>query len=159
GGDRLPHRASQQVRSAMRCLFVAGALAAGAAAAAGAAPSDQPPRLVNARLETRSAAAGLEPVFRAAVQEARSPAPIGYAVPTTEGRHEMCCWSSTDEVGLGCPGCRLEGKGSFMVRGEGRPAGSTVSLEDDQSIVVLFRAEDSQLGKIRTFSPSCALDA
>jgi len=101
----------------------------------------------------------LEGLFRAAVAAARAPAWIGYAVPT-EGRHEMCCWGSTDEVGLGCPGCRLEGRGAFMMHGD-RVHGSdpTISLEGDETILVLFRAEAGQLDRLRTFSAGCALDA
>jgi hypothetical protein len=138
----------------MHCLFLAAAVAG----AAGAAASDAPPTVVNAHVETRSAAAGLAPAFHAAVKDARAPAWIGYSV-ATEGRHQMCCGSMSDEVGHGCPGCRLEGKGSFTVGDESRPAGSTVSLEGDPTVVVLFRAEDGEVGRIRTFSSGCALDA
>jgi hypothetical protein len=128
-------------------------------AAAVAATTDAPPRLVNARLETRPAGAGLEPVFRAAVAAARAPAWIGYAVPA-EGRHQMCCWDSVDAVGSECPGCRLEGKGGFTVRGGGEKGGSgPISLEGDEILVVLFRAESGQLERLRTFSAGCALDA
>ena len=141
-----------------RILLVVGA-AAGAGSAL-AAPADAPPRLVNARLETRSAAAGLEPALRSAVAAARDPAWIGYAVPG-EGRHQMCCWESAESVGRGCPGCRLEdGRGSFTVRGDGerRPEGP-VALEADETVVVLVRAEGGQVGRIRAFSAGCALDA
>ena len=133
-------------------------IAASCVGAAFAATTDAPGRLVNARVETRSAAGGLEPAFRAAVAAARAPAWIGYAVPT-EGRHQMCCWDSTDEVGLGCPGCRLEGRGSFSVRGDRDRSDRTLSLEGDETILVLFRAEQGRLDRIRTYSSGCALDA
>jgi len=133
-------------------------IAASCVGAAFAATTDAPSRLVNARVETRSAAGGLEPAFRAAVAAARAPAWIGYAVPT-EGRHQMCCWDSTDEVGLGCPGCRLEGRGSFSVRGDRDRSDRTLSLEGDETILVLFRAEQGRLDRIRTYSSGCALDA
>jgi HEAT repeat protein len=123
-----------------------------------AATTDAPPRLVNARLETRSAGAGLELVFRSAVAAARAPSWIGYAVPA-DGRHQMCCWDSMDQVGSGCPGCRLEGKGAFTVGSRGEQAGGTIALEGDETVVVLFRAENGQLERLRTFSAGCALDA
>jgi HEAT repeat protein len=128
-------------------------------AAALAATTDAPPRLVNARLETRSAGAGLEPAFRSAVAAARAPSWIGYAVPA-DGRHQMCCWDSVDQGGSGCPGCRLEGKGAFTVGSHGeQTGGGPISLEGDQTLVVLFRAENGQLERLRTFSAGCALDA
>jgi hypothetical protein len=138
----------------MRSLFVAVVLSASLASAA----SEAPPRLVDARLDTRSAVGGLEPAFRAAVKDASGPRWIGYAVPST-GRQQMCCWNTVDDAGQGCPGCRLEGKGAFSVRGEAAPAEGTASLEGDASVLVLFRAEEGSVGRIRTFSPGCALDA
>jgi hypothetical protein len=127
-------------------------------AAALAATTDGPPRLVNARVETRSAGTGLEAVFRAAVAAARAPTWIGYAVPA-EGRHQMCCWDSGDQIGSECTGCRLEGKGGFTVRGGGEKGNGPISLEGDETLVVLFRAESGQLERLRTFSAGCVLDA
>jgi len=138
---------------------LAGAVAASCVALAVAATADVPPHLANARVETRSAAGGLEPAFRSAVAAARAPAWIGYAVPT-EGRHQMCCWDSTDSVGLGCPGCRLEGHGGFTVSGDrDHRSDRTLSLEGDETILVLFRAEQGRLDRIRSYSAGCALDA
>ena len=138
---------------------LAGAAAAAGVALAVAATADAPPHLANARVETRSAAGGLEPAFRSAVAAARAPAWIGYEVPT-EGRHQMCCWDSTDSVGLGCPGCRLEGRGGFTVSGDrDHRSDRTLSLEGDETILVLFRAEQGRLERIRSYSAGCALDA
>ena len=127
-------------------------------AAALAATTDAPPRLLNARLETRSAGAGLEPAFRSAVAAARAPSWIGYAIPA-DGRHQMCCWDSVDQVGSACPGCRLEGKGAFTVGGRPEKTGAPIPLEGDETVVVLFRAENGRLERLRTFSAGCALDA
>jgi len=138
----------------LACTVAAWCVAAGLGAAA-----EGPAHLVNGRFETRSAAGGLEPTFRAAVAAARAPAWIGYAVPT-EGRHQMCCWDSTDSVGLGCPGCRLEGRGSFTMHGDrDHPSDRTLSLEGDETLLVLFRAEQGRLDRIRAYSSGCALDA
>ena len=147
------------MKTSTRTTALAGAVAASCVALAVAATGDVPAHLANARVETRSAAGGLETAFRAAVAAARAPAWIGYAVPT-EGRHQMCCWESTDSVGLGCPGCRLEGHGSFTVSGEAdRGSHRTVSLEGDETILILFRAEQGRLERLRTYSAGCALDA
>jgi len=145
------------VRSALRSTL-AGAVAAAGVAAALAATADVPAHLVNARVETRSAAGGLEPAFRAAVAAARAPAWIAYEVPT-EGRHQICCWHSTDSVGIGCPGCRLEDHGSFTVGDRDHRSDRTLSLEGDDTILVLFRAEQGRVGRIRSYSSGCALDA
>jgi hypothetical protein len=137
---------------------LAGAVVAASVAAAVAATAEAPAHFVNARLETRSAAGGLEPAFRAAVATARAPVWIAYEVPT-EGRHQMCCWDSTDSVGLGCPGCRLEGHGSFVVGDRDHRSDRPLSLEGDGTILVLFRAEQGRVGRIRSYSSGCALDA
>jgi HEAT repeats len=130
-----------------------------AACVAAAAAAEGPPKLTNARVEVRSAAGGLEPAFRAAVAGARAPAWIGYAVPA-EGRHQSCCWEGTDSVGSCCPGCRLEGHGAFTVRADhDRHTDRAVSLEGDEGVLVLFRAEQGRLDRIRTYSSGCALDA
>jgi hypothetical protein len=143
-----------------RATLVGGAawVAAAGVTAAVVGATDALPRLVNARVETRSAAGGLEPAFRSAVAATRGAAWIGYAVPT-DGHHQMCCGDSRESVGLGCPGCRLEGHGAFTIRGDhDRPWGGTLSLEGDETIVVLFRAEQGRLDRIRSYSAGCALD-
>src|SRR3989442_2031070 len=143
----------------MRMAPARAVAALAVAALAAAAAADTPPHLANARVETRSAAGGLEPAFRSAVAAARAPAWIGYAVPT-EGRHQMCCWDSTDSVGLGCQGCRLEGHGGFTVSGDrDHRSDRTLSLEGDETILVLFRPEQGRLQRLRAYSAGCALDA
>lgn len=62
--------------------FLAALLAAGVFA--------QEPRVTNARVETRSAASGLEPAFNAIVAAQVGPEWIGYAVPIVKGDHRMC---------------------------------------------------------------------
>jgi hypothetical protein len=125
------------------------------AAAAQAAP---PPRLVNARVETRSAAGGLQDaVQRILAGAGQGPVWIGYAVPVDGGR-SMCCWESVDSMSsVRCPGCRLEGKGSFTFGSA--PDENGVNLEADETFLVLLRAEAGRIGKVRTVSFSCALDA
>jgi len=107
------------------------------------------PRVTNASLQTRSAAAGLEKEFRALVDGAATPAWIGYAVPIVAGEHRMCCWSHEP-----CT-CTLEGS-----RGDSQTfSTSPVKLEGPRNMLVLFRAEQKKVGKIRTFTEDCPLDA
>ena len=112
----------------------------------------QQPRLSNATLQTRSASAGLDRAFQALVASQSTPAWIGYAVPIVSGEHHMCCWGSQSC----CAACALEG---------GRPAAQQIAptgpvrLEGARYFLVLFRAEQRSVGKIRNFSEGCELDA
>jgi len=117
----------------------------------GVAAVAQQPSVANAKLQMRSAAGGLEKEFRALAASQEQPAWLGYAVPVVSGRHNSCCWSS----GGGC-GCRLEGSGTMIT---GQAGGGTVKLEGAARLVVLFRVEQRKVGKIRTFSEDCPLDA
>ncbi len=104
----------------------------------------QQPRVTNAKLETR-AAAGLEREVRAVP----GPAWIGYAVPAASPSQHSCC----NSCGGGC-GCALEGG-----RAESQSSGSGPVQLESRDVVVLFRVEGGSVGKIRTFSSDCELDA
>lgn len=115
-----------------------------------------PPQIANAQVTTRSAAAGLVQAVEAALRGNPSAQWIGYAVPV-EGRHQMCCWGdSPSSRANGCCGrCRLEeGHGFTMGRED-----SSTQLESDGTGLVLLRAEQGRVGKIRMFSHGCAIDA
>ncbi len=112
----------------------------------------QAPRVVNAALQQRAVTGAFEPFFHTLVGEQTRAAWIGYSVPAVPGHRSGCCgdgqqWSNS--------ACYLEG----------RPAGTTgagdttVRLEGDAALLVLFRVENRQIGKIRLFSPDCQLDA
>lgn len=114
--------------------------------------SGQPPQVANARLEARSAAAGLAAVVSAELSARPGPAWIGWSVPTSHER-SACCWSDGD--GSGCRGCRLEGKGgAFTTSDHGG-----VRLEGPARVRVLLRAEGGRVARIRAFSEDCPLDA
>src|SRR5918912_338422 len=66
-------------------------LALCARALAAPAPDGQQPRLVNGRLDPRTAGQSLDRTFRGLVDSATEPAWIGYAVPVVPGDHTMCC--------------------------------------------------------------------
>jgi hypothetical protein len=129
----------------------------------------QPQPLVNARLLRHSAAGGLRATFDSLVAGAREPAWIAYAVPVGRpGR--MCCYDGGVEIGgsdvRGIPcGCRLEGgRGSVIEGGRSGSYGADrppepVPLEADARMHVLLRVAQGRVGRVRSFSPDCALDA
>jgi hypothetical protein len=110
----------------------------------------QQPSIKNARLESHSAASGLEPAFQQSAANRNTPAWIGYSVPIVKGDHSMCCYN-------GLHGCSLESK----TGDDGVSVSSTapVNLEGPDHLVVLYRVENGNVGKIRTFTPECTLDA
>lgn len=135
------------------------AMAVTPAAATSHGQITQEPRLTNVKVQPRSAAAGLEREFRGIVAALDSPAWIGYAVPAL-GEHQMCCWNSTESyrnAGGCCGWCRLDGKNdaSFHNSGDNLSA----RLEGPQAMLVMFRAVDKSVEKIRTFSEDCSIDA
>jgi HEAT repeat protein len=128
------------------------ALGIGLLLAVSAAATERP-RIENAQRETRSAAGGLSAQVRALAGEPR-PLWVGYAVPLVEGRHSSCCsWS---DHGPGC--CRLEKESDSHSFTTGDREGS-VMLEGPQRLMVLLRAERGAVGKIRSYTEECALDA
>ena len=95
----------------------------------------QPKLLVNAKLDTRSAAAGLEQAFRPLVTVQPQPAWIAYSVPTTR-------------VNLGC---------DYVRDGWSQPG--VIHLEPPDHAVILFRVDGGVVERIRTLSPDCEIDA
>lgn len=95
----------------------------------------QPKLLVNAKLDTQSAAAGLEPALRALLSAQPQPAWIGYTVP------------STRTYGLGC---------EYVNNG---PGAGIVHLEPPDHAVILFRIEGNVIERVRALSPDCEIDA
>jgi hypothetical protein len=99
----------------------------------------QPKKLVNAQVDSRSASAGLESAFRSLQSAQPQPAWVAYTVPAARGRQFGCDSYSRD--------------GDFTV------SGGTVHLEPRAEVLVLFRIEGGQVGKIRTLAPDCDIDA
>lgn len=116
-----------------------------------------PARIVNARVETRSAATGLAGVVRELGEKRREPFWIGYAVPSG-GSGTMCCFDSLRSVGR-CAGCRLEGGGAFFLDGRGAAWEGPVALERPRQVLVLYRVAKGAIERVRAFSADCALDA
>jgi hypothetical protein len=110
----------------------------------------QQPRLSNANVQTRSAAAGLERELRSLMSSVSGAAWVGYAAPMIPGEHNMCCYSSC------CSGCSLEGRKNSDSTSANR---DRVRLEGPSTLYILYRIEQGKVGKIRTFSEDCELDA
>jgi hypothetical protein len=96
----------------------------------------QPKLLVNAKVDTKSAAAGLEREFKALLAASTQPAWIGYDVPAVRGS------------GLGC---------EYVHDGYG--TAGIIHLEPPDHAVILFRVEANKVGKLRSLSPDCEIDA
>jgi hypothetical protein len=97
----------------------------------------QPKLLVNAQLDTRSAGAGLEREFRALLATQPQPAWIAYTVPFNRS------------FNLGCE----------YVSPEGRSVPGVVHLEPPAQAVLLFRAVQGAVDRLRELSPDCEIDA
>src|SRR5688500_3222194 len=104
------------------------------------------PRIDNAKLETR-AFTGTE-MFKSQTAAAW----FGYSVPIVAGDHNSCCYYSNN--GMQWSGCALE-PGTMPVGGAAGP----IKLEPSKELNVLLRVENGQVGKIRSFSGHCDLDA
>jgi hypothetical protein len=111
--------------------------------------SAQQPPISNANLQTASAAGGLEQAVRTAMGKQSGPAWIGYIVPKIPGTNQSCCWNDDGR------GCGLEGNRVVSVAAPRGP----VQLEGPTHVAILLRAEDGKIGKIRTFTVDCPLDA
>jgi HEAT repeat protein len=136
--------------------ILASVLVSAAVLSGTAAFSAPPPRLARTTVQLHSAAGGLEKVAREWAAAQSAPGWLGYEVPAA-GRHEMCCFDSytdgdrPDTTG----GCRIEEHGSFNMRG----GGESLSSMDEETAVILLRADQGRIGRIRVVSRGCAIDA
>ena len=114
----------------------------------------QTPSIVNGNVQQRAITSNLGTEFKVLVKAQSAPVWIGYAVPAIDGDPEACCFNN-DSSGRSCGQCRLEeGNESFTSHSENR----TAHLET-QFLIVMFRAQNRAVEKIRTFSENCELDA
>lgn len=111
----------------------------------------QQPKLENSKVEAQSAAGNLESTVRGIVGAQSTPAWIAYQVPIIAGQHSMCCSSGC------CSGCRLEHTSGEQ--GSTVTNTSPVMLEGPRSMYVFYRVENKAIGKVRTFTPECSIDA
>jgi hypothetical protein len=97
----------------------------------------QPKLPANARLDTRSAAQGLQREFEALLAATPQPAWIAYSVPSTRTR------------ALGCE--FVSGDGAWWSTG-------TVHLEPPSQAFILYRVVAGAVERIRALSPDCQID-
>ena len=114
-----------------------------------------PPRLTHTAVVTQSAAgAGFEKTVRTWAAAQTAPGWLGYGVPAA-GHHEMCCFDSWEGSGRRGGACRIEEHGSFSTR----DSDDEVGTMDDETAVVLLRAEQGHIGRVRVVSLGCGIDA
>ena len=153
-------RSAFRFAAAPAALLLAGALTTGAARAQQSAE----PRIVNARLEKRAASGGLAAELRTFSAAQAKPGWIGYAVAALPDHGESCCWDSWDGAGPhGCGRCALESEKGNIVVGK-RPdskaeVGGTAHLEASGALIIMLRAVDHRIEKVREFSEDCEIDA
>jgi hypothetical protein len=139
------------VRALARVLTVVSAFSAASAAAA------PPPRLVRTPVVTRPVVgAGFEKVVREWSAAQTAPGWLGYEVRTARPQ-EMCCFESWNDGARPDHGggCRIEEHGSFSMRG----AGEGLPTMDEETAVILLRAEEGRIGRVRVLSRGCGIDA
>ena len=124
-------RWKRPVACGLRLGALAGFLAASVAAA-------QTPRLSNGRLEPH-ATTNIGKDLQALAGTLTEPTWIGYTQPLIDGEHEMCdYWNNGNRYSQSTDPIRLEPADFFFV---------------------MFRVENRQITRIRTYSANCPLDA
>lgn len=118
----------------------------------------QTPRIGNATLTTRPAAAGVQREVASIVGAQSAPMWIGYGVPIVAGDRTVCCGVYYSDGRTWRDPCGLEGRRSDNVNIT-TPGANTVKLEGPTTLVVLLRVENRAIGKIRAFTEECEIDA
>ena len=113
------------------------------------------PRVETAKAETRAVSGSLDATFRAMLAQAEKPEWVGYSVDEIAGERNVCCDNWND--GEGCGTCRLEK--DHEATGSTTHTDGSIKLEGRRQLVVLFRLEAKQVGRIRVASEDCTLDA
>lgn len=122
---------------------------------------DNAPKVVNGRpVETRGVSKSLPQEFQSLVDKTSEPIWVGYAERQVAGDRLLCCENydvMRDKVRGRCGNCHLEARddGTNVTSNDS----GNVRLEEGRRIVVLFRVEQKQIGKIRVVSEDCTLDA
>ena len=111
----------------------------------------QQPNLIHAKFESRALSGELASQIRSS-GPASTPMWFGYAIKTTRGDHQNCCWN-----GYNMSGCRLEG-GSGSSVGGGQVSSAPIPLEGTDTLAVLLRVESNRVQKVQVYSFGCPLD-
>jgi hypothetical protein len=142
----------------MRAILLSLGVILAAAVPAAKAQSSDAPQIENARVERKALAGPLAAEVKAWTAKAEGPQWLGYAVPQMGRERTMCCGDYDGGWRNGCGHCRLEDRDNGTNMSSRDEAGAT-KLESPQSIVVLLRAENKHVTKIRVVSMECSLDA
>jgi HEAT repeat protein len=134
-------------------VFAAG-LACGAA---GQEADRSVPRVENAQVERRASAGSLAAEVKQWAEQTDHARWLGYAVAEIDGERTMCCGDYDGSWRNGCGYCRLE-DGDRGNNVTSRKDGAA-KLEASKNLVVLLRAENKRVMKVRVVSEECTVDA
>jgi hypothetical protein len=117
-----------------------------------AAAFAQQPRIANGQIQPQPLTGSLDAAMRAIASKGSDPVWIGYAVPAANPDSQMCCWNDG-----GTTACNLE-PGAANTTNLTTSAGP-LRLDSGDVFFVLYRFEQGQVTRIRSFSEACPLDA
>jgi hypothetical protein len=149
-----------------RMVFTAMAMLAMAVCTVAQSNDAGMPRMENARVERRALSGPIAVEVKKWADQTLQPQWIGYSVPEVASDREVCCNNHGNSWNNGgCGMCRLEG-GDYGVNmtsrgddGSGGSGGGAVKLEGPRNLVILLRAQDHHVMRIRVVSEDCAVDA
>lgn len=114
----------------------------------------QQPRLTNGTVQPQALSGSLDRTMRDLSSRTSDPFWIGYAVPSANPDNQMCCWTNG-----GNTTCHLEPGASNTINLTTRSTTDPIRLESGDVFFVMYRVEQGQVNRIRTFSEECPLDA
>jgi HEAT repeat protein len=116
------------------------------------------PRVVNAKLETRTAGANLSATMKEVVASADGPMWIGYEVAAVPGEHGDCCGRYEGVA-------KNQSKGVWHLENENGKGGGSVHERSDlnakgnEVLWILYRVDRKRIERILVSSNQCELDA
>src|SRR5258707_8524970 len=111
--------------------------------------SAQQPRILHATVTPVAASPDLGAQIRAS-----KTAFIGYSVPEIESEHVMCCFTTYGDYRTGGT-CSLDRDGSSFNSSDR----DDVHAASADVFAVIYRVENGEIAKVRSYSMDCALDA
>ncbi len=142
----------EQILSVLLLLFLAVSNLTAQAPQAANMPQANMPPVENAKLETASAAAGLEAAVNQAAR-GQEPVWVAWTVPMIPKERFLCCLGQLGRKKWAQTTCHLEGKNQSW--------GSTddVKVSAEQDLLVLVRLQGRQIDQVRSYSATCPIDA
>lgn len=114
-----------------------------------AVASAQQPRIVHGTVTSVAAAADLGAQIRGSRTKY-----IGYSVPEVEGERVMCCFDYVGDFRSGGK-CSLDHDGSSFTNNDEHEQLHPLS----DTFALIYRVENGEIAKVRTYSMECVLDA